>query len=883
MKFINKKLAMAVCMVLSVSACLSDKTSTEYLSDAKVSISNSQDEAAIIALKNAVRVDLKNAEARLLLGSLYLKVGDSTAAEKELSRAFDLTGDVKRILPKLLKALNLQNKNDEMLALIRDLEETTPEILLYQYLAYDRLGQKDEATQSLLQAKELSTESIYSQLGEAYLKTDLSDADGALENINKILVTDPNMTEALLLKGQLHFARKEFSNAIEAFNVYHRLLPKDIQIRLFLANAYIKNEQFEQASKHLDFLLKVSPEHPFTNQLKSLIDYQKSDYKQALAHSAKAIQNGLDSASNRVIAGLSAFKLEQYELAHQYLAPLSDTLPSTHPVRRVLALLQMELGYGNDAGDTLAALEGLTPEDVNLFTIASFELLKSGKIEEAKKLLVKAESITNDNSQAMTKIGILKLSMNDLEGLTNLEKAVEIDPELPMAKVALAAAYIKTKAYDKALDLAEEWKKTRPKQVEGYNLAAKVQLLQNDSAAAEVEFNLALTVDEHNPLSLLYFANKALEEEKPKESITLLDTLFTTSPNNLTALVLNYRVHNVLNTKDVAIKKIENSFSENPDNISYRLLYSRVLFVEERFDEVINLLKDIKDKTSVPVLQWALLGDSYFKLNKNDKALAVYGDWIEAQPQFRSAWLKKVSLQEKLTDYSGALSTVEQLLEKAPDDGQFNILRANYLILNKKFNEAQIQIDKLSNEQKAASLVKALQGKIWLADGKFEQALPGLEESYKILPSPYHASLLFAAYRKLGQETVAFDFIQKHVESYAEDKLSRSLLAESAISYNLALAKKHYVVLLSTTPDNLSKLNNLAWVEYLLANYDEAERVVNRALDLNANHPNILDTAGLIQLKLGNKRKAIELLGKAKLLAPNDKGIVKHYEEATAQ
>ena len=882
MKFINKKLAMAVCMVLSVSACLSDKTSTEYLSDAKVSISNSQDEAAIIALKNAVRVDLKNAEARLLLGSLYLKVGDSTAAEKELSRAFDLTGDVKRILPKLLKALNLQNKNDEMLALIRDLEETTPEILLYQYLAYDRLGQKDEATQSLLQAKELSTESIYSQLGEAYLKTDLSDADGALENINKILVTDPNMTEALLLKGQLHFARKEFSNAIEAFNAYHRLLPKDIQIRLFLANAYIKNEQFEQASEHLDFLLKVSPEHPFTNQLKGVVYYQNSDYTQALAHTRKAIQNGMGSISSRIIAGLSAFKLEQYELAHQYLASLSG-LPATHPVQRVLAIIQMQLGYNVDAGITLAELEDLTPQDISLFTTASFEMLKEGRVEEAKALLAKTDAVSIGSSKEMTKIGVLKLSMNDLEGLVNLEKAVEIDPNSSIAKISLAAAYIKTNEYSKALTLAEEWKKSHPDQVEGYNLAAKIYLLSKDSTNAEREFNLALKINEHNPHSLLYFANKALADGKPKESIKRLEQLLSSSPNHLEALILNYNAYKAINNTNLAIEKIANSFINNSDILTYRLLYARVLFIEEQFGDVINLLEDIKNEALAPTLQWVLLGDSYLKLKKNAEALVVYDKWVVAQPTNRIAWVNKILVQEKNADYHGALSTVDKALLNAPDDGQFNVLRANYLILLGEYRKAQVQINTLTDEQKLFPLVRGLQSKIWLSEENFTRAIPGLLALYEISPNSYNVAILFATHIKLGQEKLAFDFIQKHVESFPEDNISRNLLAESAITYNQALAKIHYLVLLKSAPENLSILNNLAWLEYLLANYEEAFKYINKAMNLKANHPQILDTAGLIELKLGNKSKAIALLKKAKLLSPNDETIAENYQKAMAQ
>jgi Flp pilus assembly protein TadD len=58
---------------------------------------------------------------------------------------------------------------------------------------------------------------------------------------------------------------------------------------------------------------------------------------------------------------------------------------------------------------------------------------------------------------------------------------------------------------------------------------------------------------------------------------------------------------------------------------------------------------------------------------------------------------------------------------------------------------------------------------------------------------------------------------------------------------------------------------------------------IKKAMEINAIQPQVLDTAASIQLKLGNKTKALELLEKAKSLAPNDDEIAKHYEETIAQ
>ena len=882
MKFFNykNKVAFAVCFALGVSACSSDKTAEEYISAAKVSISESKSNDAVIALKNAVRADLKNVEARTLLGSLYLNMGDAAAAEKELQRAITLGGDMSYISPKMLKALYLQNKSDETISFIDELDDITPETLLYQALTYNRLGKKEEAKQTITQANELSSDSIYSQLANAYIKANTSSIDDTLLVVDKILAIEPELTEALLLKGQLHFAKKDFSQAIKAFNDYYNLLENDVQIRLFLANAYVKNEQFSKAKKHLDYLIKLVPEHPFTNQLLGLIEYQKSDYKQALGYTEIAIQNGLDIPSNRVVAGLSAFKLEQYELAHQYLITLSNILSPTHPVRRVLALVQMQLGYSVEAGITLDGVDELTSQDINLFTTASFELLKAGKIDEARTILSKADKIVHEgSSEEIAKVGILQFSMNDLEGVANLEKAVEIDPELSMAKMALAAAYIKNNEFDKALSLAEQWKSTEPSKPEGYNLAAKVYLLKENKELAEIELNRALDINENNAYSLIYFSNKAFVNKRFDESANILKKLLGVSPNHIAALRLNYRVQKALNNTHSAIKKIESSFIKNELNMSYKLLYAKVLFIEQQYDEVISLLKNIENTDSVPAEQFALLGESYLKLSENNKALTTFDSWTKSQPKYRSAWLSKIATQEVLVDYKGALISAEQALSKAPNDSQFSVLRANYLILDKQFFKAQKQINELTDEQRTQPLVKGLQGKIWLTEGQFEKALPAIKELYSLQPNSYNTALVFATYKELKKSQAAFNFIIKHVETFPEDSASRNLLAESAISYDLVLAKKHYLFLLKSQPASLAKLNNLAWIDYQLKNYKSAMNFAEQALALNDAHPQVLDTAALIHVKLGNKKAALELLKKAKQLAPHDAEIAKHYTD----
>jgi len=884
MKHNNNILLLTICIALILAACSPKKTVIEYIQSAKEHVVNGNKSAAIVELKNAILIDLNNPESRLLLGSLYLETGNIEAAEKELIRALELSSDIDLILPKLLKALNLQDKSEEAIALVEQTETLSknilPEVLLYKALAHIKLGDNEKAKDLISLASETSADSVYSQLGEAYLLAESKNIGDALHLIDIVLRNTPDLTEALLLKGQLLFIQGDFVSAISAFNEYHALLPADIKVRLFLANSYIRAQKYADSEEHLNFLLKIIPDHSFTNQLMGVFFYQKGDYENALAHTNKAIQNGLNIPSNRIVAGLSAFKLEQYERSHHFLITIAESLPPTHPVQKVLAVVQLKLGYSSEAGSTLLGIDGATSDDIDLLTTASFELLKAGKFQEVKALITKSNGISINNPQDMAKIGILKLSINDLEGITDLKKASEIDPDLPIAKFALASAYIQNKEYDKALALANNWKATPKYQVEGYNLAAKILLLQSDVDKAEIELNLALKINEYNSYSLMYFTTKAFINRKYEKSLEIVNKLLDKSPNHIPGLRLQYKSYKALNRESMAITSIEKSYRDNIENNKYLTLYAEVLFIEKNYSKVIDLLSVFNNEDMSKAVYWVLLGDSYMKLDENDKALDIYSRWISMQPQYRVAWLRKVTIQEKLQDYTGALSTTDSALRISPENLEFKLLNTHFLVLTKGFTKAQVQLDSLTDDQRKLPLAKGLQAKIWLSEGKFKQAIPGLKESYKEFPSTYNGILVFSTLKKIGEEKSAFMFIKKHIENQPDDIIIQSLLAESALEFDKPLAQEQYTKLLEKSPNDLSILNNLAWVEYKLGNLESANKLADKALAINKSHPQVLDTAALIKLKLGDKNKAIELLRQATILAPENKDIANHYREA---
>ena len=77
----------ALVLVTALSACSDSDTAQSHIDRANGHFAAGETSSALIELKNALQKDAQSAEARWLLGSAYLAMGDAVAAEKELSRA----------------------------------------------------------------------------------------------------------------------------------------------------------------------------------------------------------------------------------------------------------------------------------------------------------------------------------------------------------------------------------------------------------------------------------------------------------------------------------------------------------------------------------------------------------------------------------------------------------------------------------------------------------------------------------------------------------------------------------------------------------------------------------------------------------------------------
>jgi putative PEP-CTERM system TPR-repeat lipoprotein len=871
-------------VALALLGC-NKQTAEELIVQAQTRLTENETSGAIIDLKNAIQKAPDNAQARFLLGKMYVEKGAAASAEKELSSALKFGYDKNIILPLLSKSFSLQFKNQHVIDLVNEFKDLEPvaktSLLFYQAIAYYQIDRPLKARESIKIANEISTDSIYSQVGNVYLDFSNKKIDSALTKINIIIERNPKFDEAFLLKGQLETIQQDTAAAVSSFEKYNELLPHIIHSQLYLANAYIKNRQFNKAESLIDRLLENNENLSFLNELKGLLRYQAKDFQNAKLYTDRAIHGGLDTAPNRIIAGISSLKLENFEQAFKNLELIQDILPTAHPVRKLYAMVAFNLGHSIAASESITQSVTLTEDDIMFLSKTTAKLLREGKRKEALAISHKTNSIDFSNPLRIAQKGMLRLSLKDLDGIADLEKAISMDPNLESVNAALAQVLLVNRLYDDAVELSSKWIVKHPNRVNGYVLAALAYRGLNNITETESMFQKALALDRINPAANLYFSEKAVMNGDKKAALSFLQTIISAYPTYALALKRYFVLKNDLGLAEEGLALIKKALEENPKAERLNLLLGQAFYTSGNFTESISILEGMERSDRLPDVFWIALGNAYYLSGQKDKVLSTSEDWIYTSPASKNAYLQSITYNEKFNDFSEALNISKRAQSKFIDDEQFRVLTVHLNVLLEQPKAALKAYELLPEKIKESTIGKGLIGQILLETGDFKDALDKLEAFYQLSSSNRNATFVAKTLKNLNREQDAITFLEKHLEKEKNQDNVRLQIAELAIGINqFQTAKIQYLQILNSDNQNVIALNNLANIFIELGNLNDAEKYAGKASALLPNNAAILDTYASTLLLNGKFKDAADVAEKAFNIDQKDIEIGMQYSQA---
>jgi putative PEP-CTERM system TPR-repeat lipoprotein len=869
-------------LIILIASCSEPKTTNEQIAEAQSFLAEDKQHSAMIVLKNIIKKEPANGEARFILGKIYLNISDSTSAMKEFNKAIELKYSSEELYLLLAKH-NLNEGNfDEALSLLNDNDFNTESNKITFYVLHSQiqlaLGNVTDAEGYFELANKINENASEVILLKAIIFSYNQKDDEALLILNALSQEENTPPDVWLLKGSIESKINDFANAAKSFQSFSKLKPQHFNAKSLAAHNLIRAGDYEKAQTIVDDLLTITSQHPTVNLLAAQLALIAKNYDVAKEHA----NNVLMSTNNglaQIISGLSDYNLGNYEQSYYQLNAIEDALPPNHKVHQILAILQLKLGYTDELHRTLENIS--SAETGDLIAEIGVNLAEQGNIQGANKLLERAISISPNNAQTQVKKGLLKILNSDLSGLDNLEYAIELSPELKEANVALALTYLKQGELVKATEISESWLSKNPNNVNALLLRGNIAIKTDQLEVAKKHIEKAIEIAPLNVTPLYNLAVIYTNEMNDKASIQTLYKLLEMDQEYSKAYRLLITNAIRLNDEGGLIDKLLNLTNEYPDAVWPRIVLSRRFNNTKQYNKANKILEAHNKYETLPDVYFATLANNYLTQKNFTKIDDLFTSWQNSQPNNPRAYTMYIELLDLQKKYKEALNAVSNALStnKLKANFQLRAFESYFLLLNNQLEQAEEKANQLMKIKPSDGFLLRIKGQINLANKNHSEAIKYLSKSLAKTQNTYTALYLATAYKQKGDLNSAIQLIESELTKFSNNVIYQKFLAELYLTSSPEKAIQLYISIVNKNQNDVITMNNLAWLLYQNDKLDLALTYATKSREIAPNHPLILDTLGVIQFKNNHIEEAFSTLNEAYLISPNDAEIIIHLAQ----
>lgn len=885
--------ALAIALAFSASVTLSACDSTarlspeEHIERAQAFEQKGDLSSATIELKNAVSKNPQNAQARILLGQVHIELGDPVAAEKELLRAQELGAPLTAVAAPLANALVLQSKNKEVLEKFIDIKGLDPrdmaELQVARGRAYLGLGQTQQAEEAFGGVLGVVPDSPVAWWGQALLAYDKQQWDAADQWNDKILAANPASVRSLGLKGDIALARGDAKTAEAAYAGAVKLRPESPLYKIGLAIAQIGNGKFADAKKQLDPVLKAYPLDPTANLYRAVAAYQLKEYEAAKTHAENVINNQTEEDLRiRLLAAAANYALGQSEAANKHIQLFLAKAPAYEPARKLQAAIQLRMGQAGAAAVSLKGVSSISDEDSKLLSAVGMAAIQQGQAGLGLDLLQRNVQARPDDPLARTQLAMARTASGDVQaGIGDLEQALRLDPKLGTAEVLLAVNHLRAGEADKALQAAERLQKSFPASPDGHTLAGLAYIMKKQNAEAKAALGKALSIEPGNPNASHNLASLALMEGNRDEARRLYQGVLQKHPGNTQTLLKLAELELQAGQAKAAEKTLRDALDKRPDQLPLRQALGRLYLVQKMPAQAVKLADDGLSRAPGDPVLLAIKGVALLESGQPNPAVTALESAVKAAPNVPDTHFQLARAYEQLGNLTRATQSLQTVLKLAPAYGPAKLAQARLLARSGKPDAAQKQLAELAARFPNDPAIPETRGDLAMSQKKATEAAGFYRAALAKGETNFLNVKLAVSQLQAGDRDGGFATLQNWLKRYPDDAYTRSALADAlVVNGQTREAGEHYAKVIERQPENVSALNNLAWISLQSDAVDPALSYAQRAHKLAPKQPQVLDTYAQILLRKGNATEAISKLREATELAKGDTLIRLHLAEA---
>ncbi len=874
-----KRAIMPVALVVALGACGGGDSRDQHIASALRFLDNADHEAAIIELKNALQIESADAEARWLLGSTYLEIGDMAAAESQLRRAWEMGWKPDDVVPALAEALLALGEYEEVRELEQKNLQTGAEagLLATKALAELGLGNPASAQELIGKAMHKDPAATAVMLANARILAATGDPAGASEVLDAILSREPENGLAWSLRGDVHQQRRELKEALAAYDEAMGFRKNPLEDRVKHALLALQMGNMEAARADAEALERSAPRHPLSNYVRGLLLFQEQKYTEAIA-SFTVAEPASDNLPQLLFYLGAAHLMEGNQAqAAVYANQFFGRIPDHVGGRKLLAVIRLQDGKYQDVQDLLQPVLDAVPDDIAALNLMANALLADGRVDEGIALLARVAALQPDSPVAQVRLGASLLAGGKEEdAVRHIEAALELDPRYQQADILLVLNHLQKKDYPAAIDAAEAFRRRNLTNLTSYNLLGRVYLEAGQPAEARESFEKALTLDRADPTANHNLAQMAMSENDLDQARLHYLSVLEGHEHSMPSLLGLVRLASIEGDEKSFVTYLERAIQAHPAAIEPRLYLSRYYLNAGQPEKVAPLLNGLNESQRRSPEVLAVMAMAQLSAREHEDARYTLEQLLEDTPESADGHYLMGMAASRSGDIEQSRRELQRALELDGNHVPSRIVLARMALMDKETEEFRRHLEKLGELAPENTDVLLLRAADANGTGDSAAAINLVVQAYGLSPNA-RTLMALAAYRQAAGDTEAAEKLYDDwLVEHPDDITIRMALAKQLLQeQRLEEAKSQYQQVIELDRDNAYALNNIAWL-LREEQPQEALEYARRASGLSPDSSRILDTLAVVEYMNKDYRQARRSIRRALEIAPKNPSIIYH-------
>jgi tetratricopeptide (TPR) repeat protein len=642
--------------------------------------SSAKDSAnAVEAFQQALRLDPNSARTRINLGNFYLSENKLDLAEKEFRTVLGLAprnrdanynlalllmtkGSPARAIPyfqrvrpqnvetrlNLVRACLQARRTAEALRTASEVSARNKDDLQLHFTLGVLLASEKQYKAAQLELEKANalrpeTFEILYNLGQAYLRG--GEKAKAELYLDRALKLKPDSPEALYLLAQVYSDQARPVDALDLLVRAHKLAPKDTDIIFLMARLSMTQNYFEDAIPLLESGLNMAPQRADLHAALGESYFMSGRTEKAIDEFKKLIDLE-SSARSYAFMGLAYRHLGRFDEARKYFDEGLKKDPGSVSCLFNAGYIEERQGnYGRAQELFQQALRSNPDFAEALLELANLRI-KDKQFSEAAELLKRYVKLSRDPASGYYKLAMVERSLHQPEAAQRDLKVFQT-----LSKDSPTGPY----PYQHLFDYLDNRSTLSPQQRTQLDVAELTEQIQKHPGQPQDLYLLAET----------YLKLGKMEEAQ--KSISQLDQISADdyrTQTGLGVLLARYRLY------DEAIQHFQRALRDNPDSDDLKFDLADAYFRKGSYGQALETAGKVSAFGQKDDAYLALVGDIYAHLEDHGKAVEIFHDAINRNPDNDQYYLSLALVELRDGDLSGAEQTLQKGLARIPSSGK---------------------------------------------------------------------------------------------------------------------------------------------------------------------------------------------------------------------